>query len=141
MAEEQWRIVDRKLVNYPSIQILLDDVSSSGDSSVSVPSSFSSLSKSTLNTIIHEVKSGPTRPFPGLAHLVGQNEDRCVKGRFFGPEAFSPVEHLLPHNANASALEGFFQHTIVMAGLTALAKLEVLSEEPLLEHPTLQLRP
>src|SRR2546425_1826472 len=81
------------------------------------------------------------RPFPGLAHLVGQNEDRCVKGRFFGPEAFSPVEHLLPHNANASALEGFFQHTIVMAGLTALAKLEVLSEEPLLEHPTLQLRP
>jgi len=28
-----------------------------------------------------------------------------------------------------------------MAGLTAVAKLEVLAEEPLLEHPLLELRP
>ena len=88
--------------------MLLNNISASGDPDVLVPGGFSGLSKCTFYASIHEVEGGAVRGFPRLADLVGQDEYWCVKGSFLGPEAFSPIEHSLPHDAHAGSFEGFF---------------------------------
>src|SRR5262245_41837323 len=60
---------------------------------------------------------------------------------FFGPEAFAPIEHSLPHDAHAGAVEGLLHDLVVLASLTTFAELKVLAEEPLLKHPLLELIP
>src|SRR2546426_1206506 len=120
---------------------LLNNLSASSDPNIFVPSCSSRLSKRALDTIVHEVECGAPGAHPGLPNLVGEDKHWCMKGRFFRPEEFSALEHPLPHDTHASSLESLFQHSVVMTCLAALAELEVLSEELLLEHPTLQLRP
>jgi len=100
--------VDRKLVDKASVEILLNDISASSDSYVFVPSGFSGLSNSTLDTIVHEIESSAAGTFPRLANLVSQNEHRCVEGRFFRPELLSSVEHALSHDTHSCAVEGLF---------------------------------
>src|SRR5438105_7444984 len=64
-----------------------------------------------------------------------------MKGGLLGPEALAAVEHALAHDAHAGTVESLLQDAIVLAGLTTIAKLEVLAEELLLEHPLLKLAP
>ena len=99
------------------------------------------MSKCTLDPVIDEVESGSSWAFPGLANLVSQNEDRCVKGRFFWPESLSQLKHSLSHDAHTSAVEGLLQHTVVTTGRTTVTDLEVFPKELLLKDPVLQLRP
>src|SRR5207247_10159236 len=111
------------------VNIVLYDIFASRHSYVPVACGFSRLSKCTVYPLIDEVESGASWPFPGLANLVSQDENWCVKGRFFRPESFSPVKHSLSHDAHACQLDVLFQHSIVTAGLPAVAELEVFAEE------------
>src|SRR5205807_7035013 len=57
------------------------------------------------------------------------------------PHLLAGVEHALAHDARAGALERLPHDVVVAPFLTALAKLQVLPEEPLREDPRLQFDP
>src|SRR5260370_29881742 len=86
------------------------------------------VSKCTLDPIIDEVESGSSWAFPGLANLASQDEDWCVKGRFFRPESLSQLKHSLSHDAHTRAVEGLLQHAVVTTGRTTVTELEVFPE-------------
>jgi len=80
-------------------------ISSSRDSDIPVPHSLSHLSKRALYPVIHEVESSAAGGVPRVSELHGSERRLVWEKRFFGQEAFSSVEHLLPHNAHACSFE------------------------------------
>ena len=118
---------DGKFVNQASIEVLEDGVASSCDPDVLVACGLTCLPQRTLNSIVDEVEGGPARAFPRIAFLLGQDKDRRMERGFLRPATFSAVEHPLPHNAHARTLEGFLRNAVVLAGLTTLAKLQILA--------------
>ena len=64
-----------------------------------------------------------------------------MEGRFLRPADFPAVEHSLPHDAHAGAVEGLFEDAVVLTRLPAVAKFQILTKEPLLEDVLLEFHP
>src|SRR6516164_8060985 len=116
VAEKHRYEVDRELVNQPRVEILLDRIGSSRYSDIPVSGNLSRLMKRALDAIIDEVERGASGALPGIAYLVGQDKDGSMERGLLGPEALAATEHLLPHDADAGALKGCFQYTVVLTG-------------------------
>src|SRR5512135_1185023 len=104
--------MDGKLVDQFGVQILLDDVRSACDPDVFLPCDLSGLRQGALQSVVYKVECGPTWAFPRLADFMGHNIDRRVKWRVLWPGTLPGLEHPLPHDADAGALEGVFQHPL-----------------------------
>src|ERR1700737_2419953 len=102
---------------------------------------FARLPQRALDAVVDEVERGSTRALPGTANLLGQDEDGRMKGGLFRPARFPAVEHSLPHDAHAGAVVGLLKDAVVLTGLATVAKLQVLSEKPLLEDIFLEFHP
>src|SRR4029453_2514765 len=91
--------------------------------------------------VVCEVGGGPPRPLPGVTLLVRHDEDRRVARRLLRPRLLAEVEHALAHHARAGALEWIPRYCVVLPFLFAVPGVQVLSEDPLREHPLLQFHP
>ena len=141
VAKQHRRIVDRELVNQPRVEILLDSIGSSRYSDISVSGNLSRSTKRAFHAVIDEVERRAAGALPWLAHFVGQDKDGGMERGLLGPGALAATEHILPHDADAGALKGFFQHAVVLTCFAAFAEVEILEEELLLKNPMLEFHP
>src|SRR5690606_19265443 len=139
--EQDRRERDRALIDQPRIEVLADRLGAAADADVSIPGHLAGLPQRGLDAVVDEVEGGPTRALPWLAYLVGEDEDRRVERRVLGPPHFAALEHALADDGDAGAVERLLEDLVVRARLAALAKVQVLAEESLREHPALELHP
>ncbi len=132
---------DAEFMDQASVEVLEDYVSTASNADIFSPGGLAGLSQGTLDSIIDEVERGPSWALPGLANLLGQDEDPGMDGRLVRPETFSPIKHPFAHDARSGTFEALLQEAVLRARLTAFAKLEILAEELLLEHPLLKIHP
>src|SRR5258708_546984 len=141
VTKKHRRVVDRELVNQPRIEILLDSIGSSRYSDISVSGNLSRSLKRAFYAVIDEVERRAAGALPGFAHFVSQDKDGGMERGLLRPESLTTTEHILPHNAYAGTLKGFFQHGIVLTRFAAFAEFEILAEEFLLKNPLLEFHP